>query len=91
MKTVVILTFFIIAVYILWNCDVPRSTSVLIMALGIIIYMLAHPGREEFEEQALSADILGQAGLTKPSLFDCATGLGSSPMNPLAANLESIM
>jgi hypothetical protein len=78
MKIVVIIAFFLIAIYILRNCDVSKSTGVLIVVLGALIYMMAHPGKEEFEEQALALDpdLISLIGLQKPSLYECTSAVG---------------
>lgn len=89
MEAVIVIIFFIIAVYILWNCNIARSTGVLIVVLGLAIYVMAHAGREEFQDDTPSVDflntdpaLLAKAGLMKPSVFDCATEIGISPSNP---------
>ena len=91
MKTIAVLTFFLIAVYILWNCDIARSTSILIIFLGLMLYVMVYPGREEFEEDTtilgIDEEQLKLAGIVKPSLFDCATDIGSTPLNPFFANV----
>ncbi len=84
LEVVVCILIFLTIVYICWNCEVHRSTVVLIVVLCVAIYAMM-PAHEDFEEAAVAAPFpsiaaLQAAGLERTSVFaNCTTEIGSAP------------
>ncbi len=87
-----IIACFLIAVYIVWNCNVKKSLVVLIVLLGLVLYVQVAIGTEEFaegeEDSQELGTVLGNVGVKKTSVFSCTSAIGDDEMK--AAGVLSI-
>ncbi len=85
MDALLFLVLLMIAVYICWNCEINRSSVILIVLLGISVYVMANPGTEQFLDSLTISD-LHTAGIKRPSIINLTPKLGiTSEMSPLFA------
>lgn len=77
MEVYMFIAILLVALYIVWNCDIPKSTVALIVFLGILIYVTVYPGFEQFDGSAddflstYTDEELAQLGIKRPSVYNC--------------------
>ncbi len=85
MDAFLFLVLLIIAVYICWNCEINRSSVILIVLLGISAYVMANPGTEQFLDW-LTIGNVNAAGFKRSSIINMTPEMGiTSEISPLFA------
>ena len=67
--------------YICWNCRIASSTIILIVVLCAFLFACVCPGMESFAEGpsvAINYSTLMDAGVIRPSVFNCASTIGNT-------------
>ena len=69
-------------IYLCWNCRIAPSTIIFIVVVIAFLFACVCPGMEAFAEvsgpSTIEYDELVAAGVIRPNVFNCASGIGNT-------------